>query len=140
MIKTYGLSQFNKLTLIGSCDWVKECSCCAKQGLKKTFVFKEEDGDFYFFGSDCAKKVSPTFKSTFDKNSSKQQVQVSRLDKILEVDVNDSKYRLIIAGGVAQSVEIWNPYKNQWQAGYTAQLKIDIHQSGGEHKEILKYV
>lgn len=139
MTKTYGLSQFNKLTLVGSCDWVTDCSCCGKERLKRTFVFKEEEGDFHFFGSSCAKKVSPSFKSTFDKSSNKPPVQISRLDKILEIEVSESKYRLTISGGAAQTVEIWNPYKEQWQSGYTAQLRVDIHQSG-EHKEILAYL
>jgi hypothetical protein len=45
----FNLSEYGKLQVVGYTDLVPQCACCGKDGLKKTAVMKDSDGNYSFF-------------------------------------------------------------------------------------------
>lgn len=122
----------SSLKIVGSCDWVRDCDCCGKSNLRKTFVMENEGGEYFFYGSDCAVKNSREFAQ-----AKKAKTPISKIDKVLKVKINGYDYRLIYMSGCVQYVDLWNPSKEQWQRGLVNQLKLEIYESG-QYQELLK--
>lgn len=59
-LREIGVQDFDassQIKLAGVTDTVPECMCCGKKNLKRTAVLQDENGNFSFYGSDCAYKA-----------------------------------------------------------------------------------
>jgi hypothetical protein len=53
--------EFGRLQVVGSCDWVTECQNCGRKNLKKAIVMQDSEGNYSFYGSECAHEASKAY-------------------------------------------------------------------------------
>lgn len=83
---------------VGVTDEITTCSCCGKENLKRTVVFKTNDGDFAYLGTTCATKAtSKDIKPT--KVNAQGQTEADQEKARFEAFVQVNIARMMIQDG-----------------------------------------
>ena len=85
---------------IGVTDEVTTCSCCGKEGLKRTVVFKTHDGDFAYLGTTCATKAV-SYRGKATKVNAQGQTEAEQEKARFEAFVQVNIARLMVKDGYA---------------------------------------
>ena len=99
-LREIGVQDFDpktKLMLVGVTDTVPQCLCCGKNNLKRTAVLKDENGNFSFYGSDCAYKALNVWGKS--RQSSILRSAIKNADINSDSNVNNRYIETTINGG-----------------------------------------
>ena len=91
----FNLSEYGKLQVVGYTDSVPQCACCGKDGLKRTAVMKDSDGNYSFFGTTCAYNASKYWATSENqKHRVSIPVKITLKNRTFRIDEDGNCERL----------------------------------------------
>lgn len=107
------------LKAIAITDERDSCECCGKGGLKRVVVLKNEDGDFFFYGTTCAARAlgrKATTKAAAERSVLEAVAETKAADDVArireKVETADALAELL--GWNYKPSDRWNTFAATW--------------------------
>jgi len=93
---------------VGVSDEILECFCCGKLNLKRTVVLRDDDGQYSFYGSSCARLAG---KAGIKGKVSAAAPTIEVIEEIVDGDL----YKIILEAEIKNArLFIFNPHSQAW--------------------------
>lgn len=119
-LREIGVQDFDltgNIKLVGVTDTVPECMCCGKKNLKRTAVLQDQNGNFSFYGSDCAYKALNVWGKSRQSSilrSAIKNAEINSDSNYIETTINGGSYIYYYSGNTQPRCVYLDKYRGQY--------------------------